>query len=787
MYEKGQLIDLFVTAVDTSSQLCHIWAQGDFESYSEIEQLLSSSANQNIQSVDPSAIDVGQVYLAKYHLDNNLYRAQVIEVNVPGGTHSNHAKVFFIDFGNTELIDPVDLKKSSPKFFAIPPQATKFILADIQPGNGQKWTEAETTHLSDNLVNQEIKGKILEIGTVGRQPSLRIFETSDLKSSLVDDIIAKNIGKAHDNIYVQDGHLDRVLLNEDQVYPVYVTFAQSAVNFWIQKTGSEPILERLHGDIENDLNNDIGQAHIQPGLLCIAKYTETESYYRAVITNVNFERKVCEVTFVDYGNSDAIAFDEIRNMPGRYYKLPAQAVPCTLSGEAVSTTNFDKIIESENICAKILKVCDSGLHIVALSDEKMQQKPKNIQTGSNMNNMMQEDKKFSKTNIHFEKPSLSSISSENIPTVLSSNNHYMHLQFNLGVEHYIVISHVEDSGYFYCQLLENAEQLDHIMNTMNQPLMKYKLLNPQVKIETPCLVRSSKDNVVYRAEVVSNSKMGVEVKLVDIGDTEFSTANSLYVIESNMFNLPPQAIYCSLAGTDRLPPSKVVDVLKHFESHNILVGKVTLRTGQLYEMEVHEQDSRGSVTDIVNGDLKLHRNLVAPPEVAVGSTEKVFVIAIISDTEFFGQLCKYSPDALDTFQSKLNTYYTSSNVDKVVGVKIGSLCCCKFSLDDQYYRARVIQLPSSSSALVSFIDYGNQEVKSHYDLLKLESQFCDVPQQGINCSLVECYPKVTQAILEKLLLEKEVVVMLRQAKGDDFVAKFPENPDNTSFINEIKR
>ena len=37
------------------------------------------------------------------------------------------------------------------------------------------------------------------------------------------------------------------------------------------------------------------------------------------------------IQYVDYGNTTSVTTDEFRKLPSDYWKIPIQAVPCTLS------------------------------------------------------------------------------------------------------------------------------------------------------------------------------------------------------------------------------------------------------------------------------------------------------------------------------------------------------------------------------------------------------------------------------------------------------------------------
>jgi staphylococcal nuclease domain-containing protein 1 len=61
------------------------------------------------------------------------------------------------------------------------------------------------------------------------------------------------------------------------------------------------------------------------GELVSAKFSQDGAWYRAKIRRASPVKKEAEVTFIDYGNQETVAFSNIRPLDGRFRSLPAQA------------------------------------------------------------------------------------------------------------------------------------------------------------------------------------------------------------------------------------------------------------------------------------------------------------------------------------------------------------------------------------------------------------------------------------------------------------------------------
>jgi len=62
--------------------------------------------------------------------------------------------------------------------------------------------------------------------------------------------------------------------------------------------------------------------------------------------------------------------------------------------------------------------------------------------------------------------------------------------------------------------------------------------------------------------------------------------------------------------------------------------------------------------------------------------------------------------------------------------KLGDLCVAKFSLDSEWYRAKVISIQSNGNVNVLFIDYGNKEQTQSTKLANIPAGFELLPPQA---------------------------------------------------------
>ena len=60
----------------------------------------------------------------------------------------------------------------------------------------------------------------------------------------------------------------------------------------------------------------------------LVKYSLDDAWYRAEVTRVDSEDGTTEVSFIDYGNIELVAPEDLVICPEIILELPAQAIPC---------------------------------------------------------------------------------------------------------------------------------------------------------------------------------------------------------------------------------------------------------------------------------------------------------------------------------------------------------------------------------------------------------------------------------------------------------------------------
>lgn len=114
--------------------------------------------------------------------------------------------------------------------------------------------------------------------------------------------------------------------------------------------------------------------------------------------------------------------------------------------------------------------------------------------------------------------------------------------------------------------------------------------------------------------------------------------------------------------------------------------------------------------DYVEVEKEIEKERNAPMQDRVVKYEKVVVTEVTPEGTFFSQNMELG-NKLETLMEKIHQEFT--NNAPLPGSYVprrGQICAARFTLDDQWYRARVEKLLDDKMVQIFYIDYGNREV-----------------------------------------------------------------------------
>lgn len=118
------------------------------------------------------------------------------------------------------------------------------------------------------------------------------------------------------------------------------------------------------------------------------------------------------------------------------------------------------------------------------------------------------------------------------------------------------------------------------------------------------------------------------------------------------------------------------------------------------------------------------------PTERVVAQKKIVITEITPDLHFYGQLIESGPK-LEQLMNQLRAELEARPpVPGSYTPKLNDLCVAQFSMDNEWYRAKILSCKSSGEVTVLFIDYGNKEMTNSTKLAQMPAGFEALPAQA---------------------------------------------------------
>ena len=308
-------------------------------------------------------------------------------------------------------------------------------------------------------------------------------------------------------------------------------------------------MDALAVKYDSGAGNPILQTDLKSGMSCVARYSEDNTVYRAIIQSVG--ENTATVFFCDYGNKEDVVLHDIKEIDSDCMQHPMQGIKCKLFASkpqqltwtSEEIDHFFSLTEEKEFTVQFVNK-NSGIYEVVMVDTKSK---------SNIN------EKFGAGAGEIN-ASLSSKSTQEVSNIanecvtFAEADQRFHVdplppEFNNNVS----ITWFVNPEKFYCQLLSSKLDLNNMMNAIQIACRGRDTIKSPLHIGSPVIAKFKSDGVLYRAEVQSIPELAsYVVQFVDYGNCELVDKFSLWKIESRFMNLPKQAHLCSVQGVKPL-------------------------------------------------------------------------------------------------------------------------------------------------------------------------------------------------------------------------------------------
>ncbi|KAM4867072.1 tudor domain-containing protein 15 isoform 2-T2 [Thomomys bottae] len=296
---------------------------------------------------------------------NGQWHRGILEEILP----NNHIKIWFMDYGSTEAVPSIHVKKVKQDFILVPLFSFPCSLSCLHS------PDRDARKLQLNVFKQALLGQIVyvHIDSFSKDEHLYYVTLQTQESAIHSESLLKTVGtqaccSASDpeisnilnktsvsvvNSFAVDGAigndeqlidcLDKkdtlkvsfpiktVEIELEAAYIAFVAYVLNPSNFWVRlndhQNDFQAIMKNINKYYEPCENDELILRNPEPGLFCCARYSKDRCFYRAVITEVNGHN--ITVYFLDYGNTDSIPFFDVKILLPEFCELPALAVCCS--------------------------------------------------------------------------------------------------------------------------------------------------------------------------------------------------------------------------------------------------------------------------------------------------------------------------------------------------------------------------------------------------------------------------------------------------------------------------
>uniref|UniRef100_A0A4W3I021 Tudor domain containing 6 n=1 Tax=Callorhinchus milii TaxID=7868 RepID=A0A4W3I021_CALMI len=515
----------------------------------------------------------GLLCCAKFKADHLYYRAVITEIL------DGQFRVFFIDYGNLELVDWHDVKALLPEYRKLPALAVKCCLADLVPKEATWSKEAIAyfekvvfeKHLVVHVLDKEMDKYLIELLDVEDEgePSVNKImlqegyadqkDSNDCLATVLSNMPYKISSHGEietgdtrtQNIAVMDSAITespykQEYLKVGSTVDVQVSYIDEPGDFWCQLTKNAHELKMLMSKIQEYYNTHAD--HSQPcQSACIAKYSEDGKWYRALILGKVSALEV-DVLYVDYGNRERVSFSDLCAIRPEFLLLKGQAFRCSLYN-IIQPMGSDPFMWNVDSVAAFQEFIDSALSLYM--ELKCTVYALTIVDGKGLCNVVDLNTPFqSACQLLIERGLAKFVGSPSVlaPSVNLYTYYYSTHDVKIGSEEEMYVSHVTSPTKFYCLLSRNLDIVDKLADKVNKLSCKLPDYKFSQGVDPICLAKYT-DNQWYRA-LAWPIQDRIRVSFVDYGNKLDVDKDDLLPIPDSARDvkfLPMQAIKCGLS------------------------------------------------------------------------------------------------------------------------------------------------------------------------------------------------------------------------------------------------
>ncbi|XP_063363240.1 maternal protein tudor-like [Cydia amplana] len=619
-------------------------------------------------------VPVSASVLARYPADGVLYRATVVSAQP-----FSKFIVQYVDFGNKQLVDAKDIWQLDRQLLELPKMAIHCSLIGVAPVEGE-WKANPELDLCFNAPRYQCVFQECVEG----QYQVSLWNNG---ASVTDMLVEKQLAvlsEQQPSVALKDEAIDLTIIVGQQI-PCRVTHFESYEKFYVQlDLEKAELVESAIANFDVNLLTPLTQDTLTDGVHCTVKHEG--KIYRAILNDTSDANKVVAV-LPDYGNTVTTSLANLMILPTELSVYYYQSLECCLNNYTAESNILMPLEE--------LKITLTGNKFIVYVDSvegiRLMTTLYDISTGSKLAIFEPDEGAF-----------------EEVVTLCARTV----FNYNFGL---CSAQHLQTLNEIYLQKTADIEKVQQLLDKLYvfydegtpEPLEEFEP-------DTLCAAKSSDGNW-YRATVVSATDADVTVQFPDYGNTETVAKDTAKKLDQAFYEPCAQALVASL-GLVALTDDAVTKLSEWTTDKEVQVTLAFGSDGWLASLHL----------DGVDLSMKLVNEKLATPQVTSEETApepapaaeavepvslppgctQVYISHIDSPGHFWLQMAD-KVDKIDEIQAELAA--DAEKYEDLQAREMGTLCVAKYSADDLWYRAEVLDLDSDITT-VRFIDYGNTDV-----------------------------------------------------------------------------
>uniref|UniRef100_A0A3Q2ZNJ2 Tudor domain-containing protein n=1 Tax=Kryptolebias marmoratus TaxID=37003 RepID=A0A3Q2ZNJ2_KRYMA len=590
-YENLALNSSSLAIVEHISNPSEFWIQTENHK-TELDELFESMRHLYQDSTDTHMVKNPTLglYCAAQAEDGEFYRATVTELS------ETQVTVFFVDYGNTEVVDKSNIKTLPPEFKKLPQLALKCSLAGVRPKDG-KWSQSALDFFIQAVTNKE-----LNVHVKAKNSDSYVVQLTDSKAQGKQDCPLSFTSSDRGFTTFKE-----YMFPIGSVLDVSVSCIESPNDFWCQLVQNAGHLKLLMHDLQTHYAGSEFEPNVE--IACVARHPDNEMWYRALVIHKH-ETPHVDVLFVDYGQTRTVSVYDLRRIGSEYLTLQGQAFRCSLLNSITPTSAINEWNEDAKVrfqtfvetAASKFIILKCTIYAIMYSEQMIVYNIVDLETPF-------ESICTSMANLVTSVPSKKAIG----PSFRMDTYYFSTHNVKTGAEEQVTVTYVNSVNHFYCHLDKNADvtqDLQMKVNSLCQHLGKVKF--PTV-FGTLCFARYT-DGQWYRAQI-KTTRPAILVHFVDYGDTVEVDKSDLLPIpkEANdIMSVPVQAVLCGLSD---IPANVSSDVNEWFET--------TAAECQFRALIVAREPDGKLLVELYHGNTQINAKIKREFQIAVQTEKEV--------------------------------------------------------------------------------------------------------------------------------------------------------------------